>query len=332
MKQFSVFVTRRIPKAGIDMLRRECSEVVFRQSEATPTREELASAVEDREALLCLLTDPVDSLVINRARRLKIIANYAVGHDNIDVKAATARGIMVTNTPGVLTQSTADLTWSLLMAIARRIVEADSYVRAGEFKGWAPTLLLGSDVHGKTLGILGLGRIGQAVAARGKGFGMEILYHSRSRVDEGVEKSLGARYVDLPTLLAESDFLSLHTPLTPETRHLIGAEELARMKPSSYLINTSRGPVIDENALAEALENGTIAGAGLDVYENEPEINPRLMKAKNVVLAPHIGSGSIETRDKMAAMAAENIISAMRGRKPPNIVNPASLRRARGAT
>jgi glyoxylate reductase len=327
MKDFSVFITRRIPRAGIDMLRRECSEVVVRESEETPTGEELASGVEEREALLCLLTDPVDSRVIERGGKLRIIANYAVGHDNIDVKAATARGIIVTNTPGVLTQSTADLTWSLLMAVARRIVEADSYVRAGKFRRWEPTLLLGSDVHGKTLGIVGLGRIGQAVAARGRGFGMEILYHSRNRVDREVEESLGARYVDLPTLLVESDFVSLHTPLTPETRHLIGREQLARMKPSAYLINTSRGPVVDEEALADALDMGTISGAGLDVYEKEPQISPGLMKARNVVLAPHIGSGSVETRDRMARMAAENIISAMQGRVPPNIVNPEVLGR-----
>ncbi len=322
MGKYRVFVTRKIPKTGIDLLLEECEEVIVRSSEEAPTKRELIDGVKGRQALLSLLTDEVDCDVVEAGDELKIIANYAVGHNNIDVSAATRKGIMVTNTPGVLTETTADLAWTLLMGIARRLVEADSYARSGSFRRWEPTLLLGSDVFGKTLGIIGLGRIGRAMAARAAGFGMRVMYTDTVRADPDVEKTLAAEYTNLQDLLRTSDFVTLHTPLTPETHHLIGPNELGMMKPSSYLINTSRGPVVDENALTEALEKGKIAGAALDVFEEEPNIHPRLMKLSNVIITPHIGSGSVETRSKMANMAAGNIIAAMRGERPPNLVNP----------
>ena len=325
MSGYRVIVTRTIPTPGIDRLRAGGCDVLVRESPEIPTRDELIGHVRGREALLSLLTDPVDSSVIEAGEDLKVIANYAVGYDNIDVAAATKRGIIVTNTPGVLTDTTADMAWTLLMATARRVVEADGYTRSGRFKRWEATLLLGSDVYGKTLGVIGLGRIGRAVARRSRGFGMRVLYHSRNRVNPEVEGELGAEYVDLETLLRESDFVSIHTPLTPETLHLIGDRELDMMKSTSYLINTSRGPVVDERALAVALASGSIAGAGLDVYEEEPQVYPGLLELGNVVLAPHIGSASVETRTKMSVMAADNIIAAMRGEKPPNIVNPEVL-------
>jgi len=325
MVGYSVFVTRDIPEDGLDLLRAEGCGVTVRSSQEIPTTDEIIEGIRDREALLCLLTDPVDSDVIGAGRNLKIIANYAVGYNNIDVSAATERGIIVTNTPGVLTDTTAEMAWALLMSVARRIVEADRYSRSGAFKRWESNLLLGSDVHGKTLGIIGLGRIGRAFAKRSLGFDMRVIYHNRKRVDPDVEEELGAEYVDLDTLLEESDFISIHAPLTSETRHMIGARELGLMKGTAYLINTSRGPVIDEEALADALSSGKIAGAGLDVYEEEPVINPKLLELDNVVLTPHIGSGSVETRTKMSVMAAENIIAAMRGERPPNIINPEVL-------
>jgi glyoxylate reductase len=325
MVGYSVFVTRDIPEDGLDLLRAEGCEVTVRSSLEIPTSDDLIEGIRGNEALLCLLTDQVDSEVIGAGQNLKVIANYAVGFNNIDVSAATNRGIIVTNTPGVLTDTTAEMAWALMMAAARRIVEADRYSRAGSFKRWESNLLLGSDVHGKTLGVIGLGRIGMAFAKRSLGFDMRLLYHNRKRVESEVEEELGAEYVDLETLLRESDFVSIHTPLTHETRHMIGPRELQLMKDTAYLVNTSRGPVIDEEALADALESGIIAGAGLDVYEREPEINPRLLELDNVVLAPHIGSGSVETRTKMSVMAAENIIAAMRGERPPNIVNPEVL-------
>jgi len=325
MKEWSVYVTRSIPERGLDLLRRECSQVEIRASDEIPTRAELIQGVGGRDALLSLLTDPVDSGVISAGRRLRIIANYAVGYDNIDLPAATSRGIMVTNTPGVLTETTADMAWALLMSAARRIVEADKFVREGRFRGWAPKLLLGSDVQGKTLGIIGLGRIGRAVAARAKGFRMKVVYYDVRRAEPDVEREIGAGYVDLETLLRTSDYISLHTQLTPETTHLIGPKELRMMKPSACLINTSRGPVVDEKALAKALQAGTIAGAGLDVFEREPLVSPDLLALPNVVLAPHIASASVETRTKMAMMAAQNIIAAARGERPPNLVNPEVL-------
>jgi len=284
------------------------------------------SRLRDKAGLVCLLTDTIDEEILNAAPSLKVVSNVAVGYNNIDVAACTRRGVVVTNTPGVLTETTADFTWALLLAVARRVVEGDRYVRSGQFKEWQLLFLLGTDVHGKTLGILGFGRIGQAVARRARGFGMRLLYYDPQRVDRVVEDELGARYVDKAALLRESDFLTIHALLTPETHHLIGANELRAMKPTAFLINAARGPIVHEEALVQALREGWIAGAGLDVYEEEPTVHPGLLEAKNAVLAPHIASASRETRTKMALMAVENCLAVLEGRIPPNPVNPEVLK------
>jgi len=316
-----VCVTRLIPEAGLELLKACCGEVLVSPHDRPLRREELIDMVRGCDGVLCTLADVIDAEVMDAAGpACRIFANYAVGYNNIDVEAATQRGILVTNTPGVLTDATADLTWALLLAAARRVVEADNFFRSGKWNGWGPMQFLGYDLVGKTLGIVGAGRIGTAVAKRATGFSMNLLYCSRNRHEE--IESLGARRVDLRTLLRESDFVSLHVPLTPETRHLIGKPELALMKPTAILINTSRGPVVDENALVEALREGRIAAAGLDVYENEPLPAPGLVELKNVVCLPHIGSATHETRSRMAEMAAGNIAAALRGSKPPNLVNP----------
>ncbi len=327
MKRFKVFVTRKILEEGLNMLR-ERYDVEVSDYDGIIPREMLLKKVKGADALLSLLTDNIDAEVMDAAGpNLKIIANYAVGYNNIDVEEATKRGIMVTNTPGVLTETTADFAWTLLMAIARRIVEADKFVREGKFRGWEPMLLLGTDVFGATLGIVGFGRIGQAMARRALGFNMRVLYYDNSRIDEQIEKELKATFVDLPTLLKESDFVTLHVPLTKQTHHLIGEKELKMMKKDAYLINTARGPVVDEKALVKALKEGWIKGAALDVFENEPEIEPELLKLDNVVLAPHIASASYATRSKMSVMVAENIIKALNGEVPPNLVNPEVLQK-----
>lgn len=327
MKRFKVFVTRKILEEGLNMLR-EKFDVEVSDYDGVIPRKMLLEKVKGVDAILSLLTDTIDAEVMDAAgSNLKVIANYAVGYNNIDVEEATKRGIMVTNTPGVLTETTADLAWALMMAIARRIVEADRFVREGKFRGWEPMLLLGTDVHGATLGIVGFGRIGQAMARRALGFNMKVLYYDNARVPEQVEKELKAAYVDLPTLLRESDFVSLHVPLTRETHHLIGEKELRMMKKGAYLINTARGPVVDEKALVKALKEGWIKGAALDVFENEPEVEPELLKLENVVLAPHIASASYATRSRMSIMAAENIIKALSGEIPPNLVNPEVLQK-----
>lgn len=327
MKRFKVFVTRKILEEGLNMLR-ERYDVEVSDYDGVIPREMLLEKVMGVDALLSLLTDNIDAEVMDAAGpNLKIIANYAVGYNNIDVEEATKRGIMVTNTPGVLTETTADFAWTLLMAIARRIVEADKFVREGKFRGWEPMLLLGTDVFGATLGIVGFGRIGQAMARRALGFNMRVLYYDNSRIDEQLEKELKATFVDLPTLLKESDFVTLHVPLTKQTHHLIGEKELKMMKKDAYLINTARGPVVDEKALVKALKEGWIKGAALDVFENEPEIEPELLKLDNVVLAPHIASASYATRSKMSVMVAENIIKALSGEVPPNLVNPEVLQK-----
>ncbi|WP_448523067.1 glyoxylate reductase [Pseudothermotoga sp.] len=327
MKKFKVFVTRKILEEGLNMLR-ERYEVEVSDYDGVIPREMLLKKVKGVDALLSLLTDNIDAEVMDAAGpNLKIIANYAVGYNNIDVEEATKRGVMVTNTPGVLTETTADFAWTLLMAIARRIVEADRFVREGKFRGWEPMLLLGTDVHGATLGIVGFGRIGQAMARRALGFNMRVLYYDNTRVAEQIEKELKATFVDLPTLLKESDFVTLHVPLTKQTYHLIGEKELKMMKKGAYLINTARGPVVDEKALVKALKEGWIKGAALDVFENEPEIEPELLKLDNVVLAPHIASASYATRSKMSVMVAENIIKALNGEVPPNLVNPEVLQK-----
>jgi glyoxylate reductase len=317
---FRVYVTRRIPQAGLDMLAEVCDLVEVNPYDQAMTHEELLAAVRGRDGLLCLLSDRIDREIIEAGRpTLRGIANYAVGYDNIDIEAAAEFGIPVTNTPGVLTNATADMAWTLLMAAARRITESDPYTRAGRFAGWAPMLFLGADVTGRTLGIVGGGRIGVAVARRARGFAMRVIYCDPVANPE-LDRELGAVRVDLDTLLREADFVSLHVPLTETTRHLIGKEQLESMKPTAILINTSRGPVVDEAALAAALASGTIAGAGLDVYENEPEIHPDLLRCPSAVLAPHTGSATHATRTKMATMAAENLIAMLQGRTPPNLV------------
>jgi len=320
----NVYVTREIPQAGLDMLRDACERVEINSEDRVLSREELLTAVQGRDGVLCLLTDTVDAAVLDAAKGCRVFANYAVGHNNIDVPAATARGIAVTNTPGVLTDATADLTWALLFATARRIPEGDRYTRAGRFRGWSPMLLLGGDISGRTLGIIGAGRIGTAVALRSRGFRMRVLYFDRAQ-NEALEQAVGAERADLERLLRESDFVSVHVSLDESTRHLIGARELGLMKPTAYLVNTSRGPVVDENALVAALRQRRIAGAGLDVFENEPALAPGLAELDNVVIPPHLGSATIATRTRMATLAATNLVAALRGERPPNIVNPEVL-------
>ncbi|MBM4064416.1 MAG: D-glycerate dehydrogenase [Planctomycetes bacterium] len=322
---FNVYVTRQIPEEGINILKKFCQTVEVNPHDRPLTYDELFRQVKGRDAILTMLSDRVDAALMNEAKSLKVIANYAVGYDNVDVKAATTKGIIVTNTPGVLTDSTADMAWALLFSIARRIVEGDKLTRAGKFIGWAPLMLLGGDFIGKTLGIIGAGRIGTAMAMRSRGWYMKVFYTTHSNRNAVLEEMLGAKRVDLETLLKESDFISIHTSLSEKTRHLIGAKELSLMKNTAYLINTARGAVIDEAALVNALKNRQIAGAGLDVYEEEPRLKPGLAELDNVVLAPHLGSATIETRTKMAVMAAENIIAVLNKQKPKNCVNPEAL-------
>jgi len=324
MPKWKVFVTRIIPDEGLNLILENCDAEVW-QEETPPPKEIIIDKIKDCEGILTLLTDKIDAEIMDRAPKLRIISNYAVGYDNIDVKSATQRGIMVTNTPGVLTETTADLAFALILATARRIVEADKFTRSGKWKSWGPMLFLGRDVYGATLGIIGLGRIGQAVARRAKGFNMKVIYYSRKR-KEDVERELGVEYRELHSLLREADIVSIHTPLTEETYHLIGEKELSLMKPTAILINTARGAVVDQKALYKALKERRIFGAGLDVYEKEPiEADDPLMELDNVVLLPHIGSASVETRGRMARMAAENLLAGLRGERPPNLVNPEVL-------
>lgn len=293
-------------------------------------RADLLEAVAGADGFLSMITDAVDAELMDAAPRLRVVSNMAVGYNNIDVAAATARGIVVTNTPGILTEATAELAFALILAAARRVVDLDRRTRAGEWTCWAPLLFLSREVSGKTLGVVGLGRIGRAVARRARAFGMRVLYHSRSRLEAAEERDLGVEYAEKDELLATADFVSLHVPLSAETRHLIGRRELDLMKPTAYLINTSRGPVVDEAALVEALKARRIEGAGLDVYENEPMLTPGLAALDNAVLLPHVGSATVETRAKMARMAAENLLSALRGERPAHVVNPEVWPRRRG--
>ena len=317
---WKVFISRRIPEPGIRYLEEAGLEVeVYAKDQAIP-RKELLEMIPLYDALLSVLTEQVDEKLLEKAGRLKIVANYAVGYNNIDIAACTQRGIAVTNTPEVLTAATADLAFTLILAVAKRIVEGDNMTRSGNFKGWGPLLLLGSDVSGKTLGIIGAGRIGSAVARRATGFDMKILYHDTKQNSE-LEKKGDAKFVSLDELLEKSDFISLHVPFNENTRHLINMNRLRQMKTGAYLINTSRGPVVDENALVTALKEKIIAGAGLDVFEEEPLLAPGLTELPNTVLLPHIASATVETRTKMALMAAENIISMAQGKIPPNILN-----------
>ncbi len=319
-----VLVTGRLPEAILADIENSCEVEINMENRPLPETE-ILKRITGKNGMLCMITDTVDKSLLLQAPDLKIIANYGVGFNNIDVAAATELGIPVTNTPGVLTAATADLAFALILATGRRIVEGNRYTRAGRFQYWAPLHFLGSEINGKTLGLVGMGRIGKAVAKRAAGFDMPIVYTSRRRLPVGEEARFQAVYTDMDTLLARSDFVSLHVPLTPETRHLIDARALARMKPTAFLINTSRGPVVDEAALYTALQNGKIQGAGLDVYEHEPAVTPGLLALENVVLLPHVGSATIETRTKMARMAADNLLAGLSGRRPPNCLNWDSL-------
>jgi glyoxylate reductase len=284
-----------------------------------------------KDALICLPTDKIDGELLDAAPAVRLVATVSVGYDHVDVEACTKRGVIATNTPGVLDDTTADLAWALLMAVARRIVEGDAWTRSGTWGGLAFDTFLGSDVWGKTLGIIGMGRIGREMARRALGFKMRVIYSSRLRVPEEVEKELRAEYASMDAVLGESDFVSLHVPLMAGTRHLISTESFAKMKPTAYLINTARGPVVDEAALVAALEGGKIAGAALDVYEQEPKVHPGLVGRKDVVLAPHIGSATVETRTKMARVAVENTVAFFSGRTPPNALNAPNAADAAGA-
>jgi glyoxylate reductase len=316
----TIYVTRRLPQPALDRLA-EVFDVSVNPDDRVLAKDEIIRNVKGRDALLCLLTDTIDADVMDAEPKLQVLSNYAVGFNNIDIAAATIRQLPVTNTPGVLTETSADLTFALIMAVARRITEGDRLTRAGQFHGWGPMMLLGVDVYGKTLGIVGLGRIGEAVARRATGFNMNVLYTNRSPRLEA-EQRYGARRVPLDTLLRESDFVSLHVPLNKETHHLIGERELNQMKPTAFLINTARGPVVDEKALVMALRNKTIAGAGLDVYEREPLLENGLTDLENAVLLPHIASATIETRTRMGLLAVENAIAVIEGRRPAHLVNP----------
>ncbi|HKD72229.1 MAG TPA: D-glycerate dehydrogenase [Candidatus Acidoferrum sp.] len=320
MAKPKVYSTHQLFEEARKILDAEC-EVQYWTDSERPPRDEVLRRVKDKEGLVCLLTEKVNEEFLRSAPKLRIASNVAVGYDNIDVDACTKRGIAVTNTPGVLDETTADFAWTLLMTVARRVAEGELLARSGNWKGWNLDQLCGADVWGKTLGIVGFGRIGRSVARRASGFQMKIIYTDAVRVSEEVEKSLNAEFRDMDSLLAESDFISLHVPLLPETRGLFDAPKLFRMKPTAFLINTSRGPVVEEAALVTALDNNKIAGAALDVFENEPFIHPGL-KRPNVVLTPHISSASIETRTKMALMAANNIVAVFKGRRPPNLLNP----------
>ena len=322
MSKPKVYVTNKVYDEGINLLK-EYADVEVYEGKGVISRDLLLKKVIDADGLLCLLSEKIDVEVINKGKKLKVISNYAVGYNNIDTKTATENGIYVTNTPGVLTDTTADFAFSLLMSVARRTVEADKYVRRGDWKvAWGPKMYTGGDVWGKTLGIIGYGRIGQAMASRGLGFNMKIIYNSRSRKPE-LEKERGVEWGSVDDILKKCDFVSIHVPLTPETNRMIGAKQLAMMKPTAYIINTARGPIIDEKALYEALKNGELAGAGLDVFHKEPiNMDNPLLTLDNVVVAPHMGSASVETRTEMSIMNAKDILSVLQGREPVNLVNP----------
>ena len=317
----NVYVTRLIPEKGLEMVREVCETRVW-EGELPPPREVLLERVKDIEGLLCLLTDKVDAALLDAAPQLKVVSNMAVGFDNVHVAECTRRGIPVGNTPGVLTDTTADFAFALLMTAARRVVEGDRFVREGRWKTWGPTLLLGYDIHGATLGIIGFGRIGQAVARRARGFDMRVLYYDIVRHEE-FEEEMGVEYADMASLLQDSDFVTLHTIFSPETHHLIGERELRLMKRTAILINSARGPIVDPRALHRALKEGWIAYAALDVTEPEPiPVDDPLLTLDNLVIAPHIGSASHATRTRMATMAAANLIAGLKGERLPNCVNP----------
>ena len=320
MPKAKIFVTHPLYTEAQNLLQAACDCEFWTRPERPPNAE-LLRRMKDKEGLVCLLTERVGDDMLRAASKLRIVANVAVGYDNVDVPACTRRGVLVTNTPGVLDETTADFAWALMLAVARRVVEADQYVRAGQWQGWNFDQYCGTDVWGKTLGVVGFGRIGQAVARRALGFGMKVVYNSRKQAAGEVEKRLNAEYRDMNALLGEADFVSVHLPLNGDTRQLFDAPKFFRMKPTAFLINTSRGPVVDEAALVHALESNKIAGAGLDVFEQEPFVHPGL-KRPNVVLAPHLGSASTETRAKMALVAAQNTVALFQGQRPPNLLNP----------
>lgn len=320
MSAYRVFIARRLPPPAVDLLAAAGYVVDVFESDDPPTRKEFLLRLEGAAAVIAMLSDRVDAEALDRAGpQLRVVANYAVGFDNIDLEACRRRGVRVTNTPGVLTEATADLTWALILSCARRVIEGDRLVRSGRWLGWSPRQLLGLELNGATLGLLGAGRIGTAVGRRAAGFGMRILYTDQ-RANSELEQKYGGRRVELAALLEESDVVSIHIPMAPENRHLISRAELARMKPTAILINTARGPIIDEEALIEALEAGRPAAAGLDVYEHEPLLTPGLSELPNVVLLPHLGSATTATRERMSRMAAENVIAVLEGREPPNPV------------
>ncbi len=319
-----IVIAAALPGAPYDRFA-EHHELVLPSDGIVMESDELADALEGATALVPLLIHRVDAALLDRAPGLRIVANVAVGYDNVDVAAATERSVLVTNTPDVLTEATADLAWALMLGLARELIPNDRYLREGRYQRWLPGALLGADVFGRTLGIVGLGRIGQAVARRAKGFGMRVLYHQPRRLDRASEEKFDARWVVLEELLAESDFVSLHCPLRKSTHHLMDADALAQMKPTAYLVNTARGPVVDEKELANALEAGTIAGAGLDVYEHEPAVEPTLLPQTRAVLLPHVGSATRSTREAMARLAVEAVDDLLAGRRPKHPVNPEVL-------
>ena len=313
-----VVVTGRIPKPGLDILRRAGHEVDVWDSEDQQPRDQLLEQVRGADALLTLLTEQVDAELLDAAgEQLQVVANVAVGYNNVDVDVCRERGVVATNTPGVLTEATADIAMGLILMATRRLGEGERVIRSGTPWQWGMFYLLGSGLQRKTLGVVGLGGIGAATARRARAFGMNVIYSSRSQAPRDLELELGAHRVDLDTLIAESDVLSLHCPYSPATHHLLGEQEFAAMKPTSYVINTARGPVIDEAALAEALRTGQIAGAGLDVFEEEPDVHPDLLTCDNAVLVPHLGSATIETRTAMATLAADNAVAVLAGEEPP---------------
>ncbi len=316
---------RNIPGSGLVEGLREHFEVHVNPHDGYMAREELLTTVADVDALVCLPSERIDAELLDAAPKLRVVSNYAVGFNNIDVDAATARGVMVTNTPDVVTDATADLAWTILMAIARDVLVVDRFARSGEWKEWRPERFIAADITGTTLGIVGLGRIGQAMARRAAGFDMRVLYSDVRRASQEIERRSGAEFVEMDSLLRESDFVTLHVPLNEATHHLIGERELSLMKPTAYLVNASRGPIVDEQALVRALRSHEIAGAALDVYENEPRMAEGLAALGNVILIPHLGANSRRTRDRMARMTVENVVAALSGDVPPGLVNPGVL-------
>ncbi len=314
-----ITVTNIFPQAALDKLAPEC-DLKTNESGVSSTAKELGRAVSESDAVISYLTDKIGRDIIDQSSKLKVIANYGAGFNNIDVKCASERGIWVTNTPNVLHETTADLTWAMILGAARRIVPADRFTREGLFKGWSAKMFLGGDVYGKTLGVIGCGEIGRSVARRASGFNMRVLYHQRNRLQQEEEKQLNAEFVSLGKLLRESDFVTLHVPLTEETEYMIGNDEIALMKKTAYLIHTARGKVIDDYALVAALKEGRLAGAALDVYEEEPVLTEGMTELDNLLLLPHIGSASFETRDRMALLVADNVLDALAGKTPRTLV------------